>query len=108
VLSNALFRTVIDLLVVVLYSRREIKIDDFQAEVLVDKMIVGFDIPMSDTVLVKIRDVSESEELQLKLSYCDGREKVLVFQSDVFVSVGGGHGRGTDETRRMMASNRLI
>ena len=47
---------VYDLLVLVLDSNGDIKIDDFYAKVSVDEEVVELDVPMGDTELVKIRD----------------------------------------------------
>jgi len=45
---------IIDLLVLVLYSHRSIKVDDLQAKLPVDNLVVGFDIPVGDSVPVEI------------------------------------------------------
>jgi hypothetical protein len=44
-----------DLLVLVLYLYSDIKVDYFDATVLVDKRVVWLDVHVSDTVLMKIR-----------------------------------------------------
>jgi hypothetical protein len=44
---------VVDLLVLVLYLHGDIKVDDFQAKVLVDEKVVGLDVPVSDTEFVR-------------------------------------------------------
>jgi hypothetical protein len=56
---------IIDLLVLVLHSHRDIKIDDFQAKVPVDDKVVGLDIPVSDTAHVKIRDAFDEAQADL-------------------------------------------
>ena len=46
---------VIDL-VIVLHLNSKIKIDEVQTKVVVDKKVVGLEVPVSNTVLVKIRE----------------------------------------------------
>jgi hypothetical protein len=55
--------TAIVLVVLVLYSHRDIKIDDFQAKV--DDKVVGLNVAVSNTALVKIRDTLNEAQADL-------------------------------------------
>jgi hypothetical protein len=46
----------IDHLVLVVYFHSNIEVHNFQAKVPVDNKVFGLDVPVGDTVLVKIRD----------------------------------------------------
>ena len=57
--QSALIALVVDLFVLILYHCG-IKVDNFQAKVLVDEKVVGFDVPVGDTVFMKIRKSLEA------------------------------------------------
>jgi hypothetical protein len=55
----------IDHLVLVAYFHSDIEVDDFQAKVPVDNEIFGPDVPVGDTVLVKICDTLDEAPADL-------------------------------------------
>jgi hypothetical protein len=57
---------VINLLVLVLYLHSDIKVDRFQGKVLVDNKVVGLDVPVSNTVFVKIREALDEAQADLR------------------------------------------
>jgi len=56
---------VTDLLVLVLYLHSDIKVNDFQAKVAVNKKVVRLDIPVSDTEPVEIRETLDEAQADL-------------------------------------------
>jgi len=54
-----------DLLVLVLYLHSDIKVNDFQAKVAVNKKVVRLDIPVSDTEPVEIRETLDEAQADL-------------------------------------------
>ena len=67
---------VTDLLVLVLHSHRDVKIDDFQTKVLfdIDNKVVRLDIPVSDTMPVKIREAFDEVPADLNDFVRSGRK----------------------------------
>ena len=64
--SNPSSRIGINPLVLVLYLYSDIKVDRFQGKVLVDNKVVGLDVPVSNTVFVKIREALDEAQADLR------------------------------------------
>ncbi len=56
---------IVNLLIFVLYSQSDVEVNNFQTKILVDEKVLGFDVPVGDTVFVKVRKALDKARADL-------------------------------------------